>query len=77
MLIHHNGALTVLLIVIVRMCYSLVVDNQPCIDAMADGCSAPNELKKRNEYIRDTFVPACNKHDVCYECVSFVKVHRG
>ena len=42
--------------------------NEVCLKTMTNGCSAPGPLKmsKYNEI----FLHACNRHDVCYECVS-------
>ena len=36
-------------------------------DKYANGCSVPLGM---NAPYKDQFTPACNKHDICYGCVS-------
>lgn len=43
------------------------IDYQQCIKEMTNGCSVPN-VGKKNIYASTIFLPACQKHDVCYEC---------
>ena len=42
--------------------------HEVCINTMTNGCSSPGPLRL-NRYNR-IFLDACNRHDVCYECVS-------
>ena len=43
------------------------IDFKPCVSAMTNGCSIP--LGIAFPY-KDLFLPACERHDVCYSCVS-------
>ena len=44
-------------------------------DLKPNGCSIPAKYKKWVGW-KGTFTPACNKHDVCYFCVSW-RVHEN
>ncbi|XP_057305187.1 conodipine-P1-like [Hydractinia symbiolongicarpus] len=41
------------------------VDFKPCITQMTNGCSVP--LNFPFPY-KDVFLPACERHDICYQC---------
>lgn len=43
------------------------IDFKPCVNSMTNGCSIP--LGIAFPY-KDLFLPACERHDVCYSCVS-------
>ena len=43
------------------------IDFKPCVNVMTNGCSIP--LGIAFPY-KDLFLPACERHDVCYSCVS-------
>ena len=47
---------------------SQVVDMVPCVKKMSNGCSIP--LKIPIPYAYTLFKPACDRHDICYQCVS-------
>ena len=46
-------------------------DNDPCdrrdVDPTIDGCSVPFGLPF---FFKELFTPSCNRHDICYRCVS-------
>ena len=44
---------------------SQAVDFQKCITKMTNGCSIPLNLPFP---YKDIFLPACERHDICYEC---------
>ena len=53
---------------ILLSCYwTLSVEENCDADAYADGCSVPLGL---DTPFKKTFTKACNKHDICYGCVS-------
>lgn len=43
-----------------------------CLEKMSNGCSVPGGMGDRDKYGKEIFVAACDRHDVCYACVSFI-----
>ena len=59
----------VLYLVAILLCYNMMQFDAKCIsDDYVDGCSVP--LKSVFFPYAYYFEKACDKHDVCYDCVS-------
>ena len=76
MMVHCNAFLLLFFYITMTTTSSHVTGDmwhaQACIDTMTDGCSSPLPLRENPLVDRydGVFIDSCNRHDVCYECVS-------